>query len=211
MESKAIFLDRDGVINELVYHQEQEVLDSPFTINQFRLISGVPEAIELIHEAGYLAIVISNQPGIAKGHMSLKTFDNIKHKMRIELEKAGVCLDGEYYCLHHPEAKIKQYRVKCDCRKPHPGLFFKANEEMNIDLNQSWMVGDNLSDIQAGKSAGCRTILLGKMKCEICRLIEDRQIAPDHISPNLLEATRYLANYPFVSSGSSINKMKNLT
>jgi D-glycero-D-manno-heptose 1,7-bisphosphate phosphatase len=187
---RAVFLDRDGVINELVYHQEQEVIDSPFTVNQFKLLPGVPEAIKLIHQAGYLAVLISNQPGLAKEHMTQETFSKIKHKMKTELSKFGEDLDAEYYCLHHPDAIVKQYKVKCDCRKPRPGLILKAAQEMDIDLQQSWMVGDNLSDIQAGKSAGCKTILLGKMKCELCHLMENRKIIPDQISDNLPEAVR---------------------
>jgi D,D-heptose 1,7-bisphosphate phosphatase len=192
MKHKAIFLDRDGVINELVYHQEQEVIDSPFTVSQFRLLPGVPEAIKMIHQAGYLAVLVSNQPGIAKGHMSNETFKKIQQKMKDELYKGGACLDAEYYCLHHPEAAIEQFRIICNCRKPQPGLLLKAAQELDIDLQQSWLIGDNLSDIQAGKSAGCRTILLGKMKCEVCHLMDERQARPDHLRAALLESVRLI-------------------
>jgi D-glycero-D-manno-heptose 1,7-bisphosphate phosphatase len=187
---RAVFLDRDGVINELVYHQEQEVIDSPFTVNQFKLLPGVPEAIKLIHQAGYLAVLVSNQPGIAKEHMTQETFSKIKHQMKTELSTFGAGLDAEYYCLHHPDAVVKQYKVKCDCRKPQSGLILKAAQEMDIDLQQSWLIGDNLSDIQAGKSGGCKTILLGKMKCEICHLMDEKNARPDKICDNLLEAIR---------------------
>ena len=187
-KNRAVFLDRDGVINELVYHQEQEVIDSPFTVNQFKLMPGVPEAIKLIQQAGYLAVLVSNQPGIAKGHMTPATFEAIKNRMRVELEKSATVLDAEYYCLHHPEAVVVQYKVKCDCRKPKPGLLLLASREMDIDLGRSWLIGDNLSDIEAGKSAGCKAILLGTMKCELCSLIEQRKEKPDAIVNSLIEA-----------------------
>ena len=188
--NRAVFLDRDGVINELVYHQEQEVIDSPFTPRQFKLIPGVIESLKILRQNGYLTILISNQPGIAKGHMTAKNFELIKQKMNSELSKGGAALDGEYYCLHHPEAVVEKYRMQCDCRKPLPGLLFKAAREKGIDLKESWLIGDNLSDIQAGKAAGCRTILIGTMKCELCRLMSEKNVFLDKISGNLAEAVR---------------------
>jgi len=187
---RAVFLDRDGVINELVYHQEQEVIDSPFTPGQFKFIPGVAEALKALHRANYLNILISNQPGIAKGHMTERNFELIRQKMNSELRANEAELDGEYYCLHHPEAVVEKYRVLCDCHKPLPGLLFKAARENDIDLKQSWMVGDNLSDIQAGKTAGCRTILIGAMKCELCRLMGEKNIFPDKIAGNIGDAVR---------------------
>ena len=192
MTKKAVFLDRDGVINELIYHQEQEVIDSPFTVGQFKLLPGVAKAINSLRKAGYLVLLISNQPGMAKGQMTAETFEKIRKKMVTELGKAGAVLDGEYYCFHHPEAIVKQYKVKCDCRKPAPGLLLKAAQDMNIDLGQSWMIGDNLSDVQAGKDAGCRTVLLGKMKCEVCRLMDEKNARPYNISSDLAEAAQYI-------------------
>lgn len=188
--NRAIFLDRDGVINELVYHQEQEVIDSPFTPRQFKLIHDVADALKTLHYAGYLTVLVSNQPGIAKGHMTVKNFELIKHKMNSELNNDGAALDGEYYCLHHPDAVIEKYRMQCDCRKPLPGLLFKAAMEKDIDLKQSWLIGDNLSDIQAGIAAGCRTILIGTMKCELCHLMSEQNIFPDKIFGNIGDAVR---------------------
>ena len=134
--NRAVFLDRDGVINELVYHQEQEVIDSPFTPGQFKLIPGVTEALKTLHDNGYLTILVSNQPGIAKGHMTTKNFELIRQRMHSELIGDGTELDGEYYCLHHPDAVVEKYRMQCDCRKPLPGLLFKAAREKNIDLKR---------------------------------------------------------------------------
>ena len=192
---KAVFLDRDGVINELIYHREQGIIDSPFTVNQLRIIDGVPEALKLIHEAGYKAIIISNQPGIAKNHMSCQKFDAIRKQLNDELEKAGSFIDAEFYCLHHPQATVTDLKVICDCRKPKPGLINKAANELEIDLKASWMVGDGLTDIQAGKSAGCRTILIGKEKCELCHRMEQENAKPDAVCENLLQAAIFIKNY----------------
>ena len=189
---KAIFLDRDGVINELIYYQEQGIIDSPFTVEQFRLLPGVSEAIRKLHEMDYKVVLVSNQPGVAKGHMSEQTFDKIKQKMKEELAKEGAFLDGEYYCLHHPEAKVERLAVNCECRKPKPGLLLIAAKEMGIDLSQSWMIGDGLTDVKAGKGAGTRTILLGRMKCELCQLMDEQDAKPDSMCSNLLEVTKMI-------------------
>jgi len=189
---KTVFLDRDGVINELIYHQEPGIIDSPFTVEQFKLLPGVGEAIKELYRSDYRVVLVSNQPGIAKGHMSEETFAEIRNKMKEELAKGGAFLDGEYYCLHHPEAGVGRLKVNCECRKPKPGLLLQAAGDMGIDLSQSWMVGDNLTDIEAGKEAGCRTILLGRMKCEVCHQMDEHDTRPDAITLNLKEAVHFI-------------------
>ena len=189
---KSVFLDRDGVISELVYSPEQGIIDSPFTAEQFRLLPGVGEAIKKLRAIGYRVILVSNQPGIAKGNLSEETFEEIRKKMEEELAKEGAFLDGEYYCFHHPEAKVERLKTKYECRKPKPGLLLQAAQDLDIDLSQSWMIGDGLTDVKAGKEAGCRTILLGKMKCELCHLMDEEDARPDAICSNLLETTRIL-------------------
>ena len=184
---KAVFLDRDGTINEIVYYQDLGIVDSPFTVEQFKLLPGVSEAIKILNQSGFKVILASNQPGIAKGHFSEDTFEKIKEKMKTELAKHGARLDGEYYCLHHPEAKNEEYKKNCECRKPKPGLLLKAAKELNIDLPNSWMVGDGLTDIEAGKRAGCKTILIGRMKCELCRLMDEKN-TPIHVVQDLYSA-----------------------
>jgi D-glycero-D-manno-heptose 1,7-bisphosphate phosphatase len=185
---KGVFLDRDGVVNELVYYQEHSVVDSPFTAQQFKLLPGVAQAINRFHEMGLTVIIVSNQPGIAKGYLTEEAFAEISEKMRAELAREGAFLDGEYYCFHHPDAKVERLRANCSCRKPEPGLLLQAAKEMDIDLSNSWMIGDGLTDIRAGKAAGCKTILLGRMKCELCRLMDDTDAHPDLIASNLPEA-----------------------
>ena len=189
---KAVFIDRDGVINELIYYPEQGIIDSPFTVEQFRLLPGVGEAIKKFHEMDYKVVLVSNQPGIAKGNLSEETFGEIRSKMKQELAKDGAFLDGEYYCFHHPEAKVERLKANCECRKPKPGLLLQAAKDMDIDLSQSWMIGDGLTDVKAGRSAGTRTILLGRIKCEACRLMDEEGARPDAIASNLGEANEYI-------------------
>ena len=186
--TKAVFLDRDGTINEIVYYQDLGIVDSPFTAEQFKLLPQVGEAIRILNQSEFKVILVSNQPGIAKGHFSMETFEEIREKMRTELAKYAAFLDAEYYCLHHPEAKIEEYKKNCECRKPKPGLLLKAAAEFDIDLGESWMVGDGLTDIEAGKRAGCKTILIGNMKCDLCRLMDEKNIRPDYIVKNLYMA-----------------------
>ena len=191
-KTRAVFVDRDGVINELVYFPDHGIIDTPFTVEQLKLMPGASLAIKKLHSAGYQVVIISNQPGIAKGHLSQATFDKIREKMHAELAKDGATVDDEYYCFHHPEAIIPRFRTSCDCRKPKPGMLLKAAHEMGIDLSLSWFIGDNLSDIKAGKNAGCRTILIGKMKCELCDLMDKEGIKPDFIHTSLLEAAQFI-------------------
>ncbi len=187
-------MDRDGVINEIIYHQEMGIIDSPFTVEQFCLLPQVAEAIRLINRMGFKAVVISNQPGIAKGHFSRETLASVDAKMKDELAAGGAFLDAIYYCPHHPQASNKNYRKECDCRKPKPGLILQAARDGDIDLANSFMIGDGLTDIQAGHSAGCKAILLGRLKCDLCRVMQDMEVNPDLIVPNLLEAIERIQN-----------------
>jgi D-glycero-D-manno-heptose 1,7-bisphosphate phosphatase len=191
---KAIFLDRDGVINELVYHREQGIIDSPFTVKQYRLLPHAAEAVKKLREMGYRLVLVSNQPGIAKGHLTREVFERIKKKMENELARGDAYLDAQYYCFHHPEAVVEEMRVACDCRKPGPGLLLRAAREMGLDLAHSWTVGDGLTDIQAGKSAGTRTILIGKMKCELCHRCNEENARPEAVCADLLEAVKTIAS-----------------
>jgi D-glycero-D-manno-heptose 1,7-bisphosphate phosphatase len=157
-KQKAIFLDRDGTINEYVGFLNN--------IDQFILLDGVTEAIKKINIAGYLAIVVTNQPVIARGEISIEELDEIHNKMETLLGKEGAYLDAIYYCPHHPHRGYKgerpEFKIACDCRKPKPGMLLKAAEDYNIDLKHSWIVGDGENDIKAGKAAGCKTALIGK-------------------------------------------------
>ena len=140
---KVVFVDRDGVINEMVYFKEHGFVDSPFTESQFKIINGVTEAIKLFHSMGFKVIIISNQPGIAKKHFTLETFELMKNKLHLYLKKNKTFIDDEFYCLHHPDAKLKKYKKICDCRKPRTGLIKSAVKKYNIDLKNLELLRDS--------------------------------------------------------------------
>jgi len=189
MKQKAIFLDRDGVINEMVYHQEFGFVDSPANPDEFKLLPKVGEALKALKDQGFLLILISNQPGIAKKKYTPKLHKEINDKMERELAKGGVKLDGIYYCLHHPNAKDPVYRKICDCRKPKPDLVRKAVNDFGIELKNSWFIGDGVDDILTGNAVGVKTILLAKEKPDILNLLDKKSAHPDFFALDLMEAT----------------------
>lgn len=155
----AIFLDRDGVLIK--------DMDKNPIVENFELLNNVPEAIKKINQSGYLAIVVTNQPMIAKGFVTFEQVDDVHKLLETELGKDGAYLDDIYFCPHHPEkgfaGEIPELKVDCNCRKPKPGMLLKAAQDYHIDLSQSWMIGDRESDIKAGKAAGCKTVLIGTL------------------------------------------------
>ncbi len=155
-KQKAIFLDRDGTLNKYVGFLRN--------IDDFELIKGVPEAIKMINQSGYLAIVVTNQPVIARGEVSWDELNEIHRKMETLLGKEGAYIDGIYICPHHPdkgfEGERPEYKIDCDCRKPKPGLLLQAAKDFNIDLSQSVMIGDSENDVKAGVNAGCKQSIM---------------------------------------------------
>ena len=153
---KAIFLDRDGTINKEVGFLK--------SIDEFELIPGAAEAIKKINNSGYLAVVVTNQPVIARGEVTREGLRDIHYYMETLLGEQGAYLDDIYYCPHHPhkgfEGEVTELKIECDCRKPKPGMLLKAAEEHNIDLKHSWIIGDDHKDIEAGENAGCRTVFI---------------------------------------------------
>lgn len=190
--NKAVFLDRDGVINEMVYHKEFGILDSPANPDEFKLMPEAGESVARLNRAGFKVIVVSNQPGIAKGKYTLKILKEINKKMIRELKNFGAKLDGIYYCLHHPQAKKKKYKIICNCRKPKPELVFKAAREFEVDLPSSYMIGDGIIDIEAGRASGVKTILLANPKLDLMSFLKEKDVNPDHILRNLPEAVQFI-------------------
>jgi len=186
----AVFLDRDGVINEIIFHQELGVLESPFTPAQFHLKTGVAEAIRRIHRLGLKAVVVSNQPGIAMRHLTKRALEAITQKMQEGLRRRKARLDGIYYCPHHPLKGKGKLRRRCACRKPKPGLLFQAARDLDIDLRRSYLIGDSITDIEAGLRAGCLTFLLAHLKCDLCNLMAQRNIRPHYLVKNLANALK---------------------
>lgn len=153
---KAIFLDRDGTINRYKGFLRD--------IKEFELLDGAADAIRKINESGFLAILITNQPVIARGEVTSGQLLDIHNKMETLLGNAGAYLDGIYICPHHPHkgypGEVPELKIDCECRKPKPGMLLKASEDFNIDLTESWMIGDSEADIMAGTAAGCKTALI---------------------------------------------------
>lgn len=149
---RAIFLDRDGTINKYV-----GFLTAP---EQFELIEGAAEAVRLINKSGYLAIVVTNQPVIARGDCTFEELQKIHDKMETELGREGAFVDALYFCPHHPDkgfaGERPEYKRDCDCRKPQAGLFIQADRDFNIDFARSYMIGDGDRDVEAGRAAGCK-------------------------------------------------------
>lgn len=163
-KQKAIFLDRDGTINKYVGFLRK--------IDDFELIPSISDAIKKINSSGYLAIVVTNQPVIARGEVTWDEMEEIHNKMETELGDQGAYLDAIYFCPHHPhqgyKGEVAELKIDCYCRKPNPGMLIKAAKEFNIDLSASWMVGDSESDVNAGLAAGCKTALInGEWSCGI--------------------------------------------
>lgn len=156
-KQKAVFLDRDGTLNQYVGFLRDA--------DELELLPGTGKAVKKINDVGYLALVVTNQPVIARGEITLEDLELIHNKLETMLGMEGAYLDKIYFCPHHPDRGYQgeriEYKIPCDCRKPNPGLLLKAAEEFHIDLSESWMVGDSESDVMAGKAAGCKTALIG--------------------------------------------------
>lgn len=176
-KQKAIFLDRDGTINQYAGFLRK--------IEDFELLPGVAEAVKSINESDYLAIVVTNQPVIARGEVTWEQLKEIHNKMETLLGQKGAWLDAIYCCPHHPQkgfrGEIPELKRDCDCRKPKPGMLLRAAEEYHLDLSQSWMIGDQENDVKAGKAAGCRTALIGT-----------EEYGQDITSPTLLDAVKQI-------------------
>lgn len=166
-KQKAVFLDRDGTINKYVgFLREAEEME---------LLPGVAKAIRLINESGYLAIVVTNQPVIARGEVTYEGLEEIHDKMETLLGIEGAYIDRIYFCPHHPhkgyKGEISELKIDCECRKPKAGMLLKAAEDLNIDLSKSWMIGDSVADIQAGEKAGCKSIKI--KEGELLKIIKE--------------------------------------
>jgi D,D-heptose 1,7-bisphosphate phosphatase len=149
---KAVFLDKDGTL----------IFDLPYNVDPARiqLMPGTLEALGTLAAAGYRLLIITNQSGVARGYFTEQDLEGVRDHLAGVLADVGLSLDGFYYCPHLPEAPLETYAVDCDCRKPKAGLLRRAAIEQNINLARSWFVGDILNDVAAGRSVGCRTILL---------------------------------------------------
>ena len=180
--NKACFYDRDGIINEMIFDQENGTVITPLNQNQITLVPGISQLLQTTKKLGFLNVLISNQTNIGLGRIDLKMHEIITQTINEKLKQENAFLDKEYFCFHHPFAKLEEYRQECDCRKPKTGLFIQAQKELDIDLKQSWMIGDGVFDIIAGHNAGCKTILVTNVnETGYLKIIEEKlgNIKPD--------------------------------
>jgi D-glycero-D-manno-heptose 1,7-bisphosphate phosphatase len=189
---RAVFLDRDGVINQMVYNPEFGTVDSPANPDEFILLPRAAEAVAQLSQLDVRVIVVSNQPGIAKGRFNYALLEDMTERMLDLIQSAGGRIDSVFYCLHHPDALLPLYRVRCDCRKPSPGLLFRAAEEFDLDLSRSFMIGDGVTDVLAGRAAGATTLFISAPKCYICDELAKQDIMPDYVVPDLMAAVQVI-------------------
>ncbi|CAK8717753.1 MAG: D-alpha,beta-D-heptose 1,7-bisphosphate phosphatase [Candidatus Electronema aureum] len=181
-KKSAVFLDRDGTINE-----QRGYINH---LSRFVLLPGVPQAIRRLNDHSISAVVVTNQSGLARGYFPSALLDAVHVEMKRLLAEEGAHLDGIYVCPHHPEAKIEQYRQACRCRKPQPGLIEEAAINLNLDLSRSFIVGDRWSDLECGIRAGVRPVLVltGYGRGELEYIGPQKKIQPVVIAHDLSEA-----------------------
>jgi D-glycero-D-manno-heptose 1,7-bisphosphate phosphatase len=186
--NRAVFIDRDGTISEEVGYINH--------VSRFRLFPYSAAALKQLHDNGYLAIVITNQAGVARGYFSEEMVQAIHQQMTMDLEISGARLDAIYYCAHHPTVGEPPYQLDCDCRKPKPGLLLRAARDYNIDLANSWMVGDRYSDIELAANAGVKSalVLSGYGRGEWEHQLDNWTIQPDLVAEDLLAAVNQIGN-----------------
>mgnify|MGYP005820707429 CR=1 FL=1 len=158
--NKAVFMDRDGVINELVYTDTIAPIRAPFTIEEFKFKSNIFSFLKGASNAGYKLFLVSNQPDYAKGYCRMEDLLNVHIHLHKELILQNIFFTEYYYCYHHPNGIIKNYSYKCICRKPSPANVLKAINKYKINPSQSFFIGDRVTDIQCGNNAGLRTIFM---------------------------------------------------
>ena len=188
---KAVFIDRDGTLNRMVYNETHGLMDSPMRLEQIQMIPGAGAFLAELNRTGWFVCVVTNQPGLAKGTLTLPRLDEINRTLAAQLATEGGHWDDLAACPHHPTGSgaPNEFVHDCSCRKPRPGLILDAAKIHGIDLAASWMIGDGLNDIQAGRAAGCRTLLVTRLKIEqVEQFFQLDNCRPDAIVPQLHDA-----------------------
>jgi D-glycero-D-manno-heptose 1,7-bisphosphate phosphatase len=191
--ARAIFLDRDGVLNYNVLNPQTGAVEAPLRPADFRLIPGVLESLSVLQDSRFLLFLVSNQPNCAIGKATLSAHEAVHRKLETALDKARITFADFNYCLHHPRAVVPSLLGPCKCRKPSPYFLLKARDEYAIDLSQSWMIGDRGTDVQCGRAAGVRTIRIVDNVEPRARELADG--TPDFEATNLVSAVRIVRVY----------------
>lgn len=186
MKKMAVFLDRDGTINEQMGYINH--------LSRFHLLPGVARAIRLLNDQAIPVFVVTNQSGLARGYFPEDLLIKVHEAMAERLRAEGASLDGVYVCPHHPEAKEERYRVDCPCRKPRPGLFLQAATDHNLDLTRSYVVGDRWSDLKAAAACGAKGVLVltGYGRGDYEFIGPQQNLQPNHVADDLLAAVQWI-------------------
>ncbi len=191
MSSRAVFLDRDGVINRNVFYDDTGEWESPRTVADFALINGVLPALHSLQQAGFLLFVVSNQPSFAKGKTTMGDLRAIHIRMENLLRASGIRFAGVFYCYHHPQGVVPSLAVHCACRKPSPHFLFEAARNYDLELSKSWMIGDRDTDIECGQAAGVQTIRIETDQSSV----RSGQAYPMYRAAALLDATAVILGH----------------
>lgn len=189
--SQAVFLDRDGVINELIYNGATGEYESPHVPEDLIIFPYVISCLERLKEDGYLLFLISNQPSYAKGKTTLENIKKIEARLSQFMVQAGIFFTEYYYCYHHPQGIVPEYTCVCQCRKPGNYFLLQAEKNYGLDLKQSWLIGDQDSDIFCGQASGMKTVLLNQPLSQSKR----GKSRPDYYAADLVEATEWIHSY----------------
>lgn len=187
--TRAVFLDRDGVVNDLVYYPSHREWESPRTLDDLKVRPEAGAQIRLLNESGWLVFLITNQPSYAKGKCSLEELQQVHARVLETLRKEGAEVTESYVCYHHPQAVVPQFGA-CECRKPSPFFIRQAAAKYGIDLASAWMAGDQETDIQTGRAAGCRTALIKYEQS----MNKRGSVTPDLICDDLADFVRKITN-----------------
>lgn len=183
---RTVFVDRDGCLNV----EDSYIRD----INQFRLYPDTLSSLKALNDAGFVIVVLTNQSGVARGYMTEKLVNDVHELLLKMTSEAGVVIDKIEYCPHHPEGVVEEYSIKCDCRKPAPGMALRAAEELGIDTKQSYMIGDKICDMELGVAIGAKTVLVrtGFGKREAGKIERGEAVKPDYIADGIGPAVKWI-------------------
>ena len=186
MIKPAVFVDRDGTINEQMGYINH--------VSRFKIIPGVPQAIRMLNRQGFLVLVVSNQSGVARGYYPMDLVETIHHLMVTRIKEKKAVIDGVFFCPHHPAGSVPEFSRECECRKPKTGLIEQACKSFDIDLTRSFVVGDTCTDIELAHRAGLKGVLVktGYGLGEIEYILPRKTAKPSHIAEDLLDAVRWI-------------------
>ena len=188
MKKPAVFIDRDGTINEQLGYINH--------LSRFVILPGVSEAVRLLNKNDWWAIIVSNQGGVARGYYPIELVEEIHAFLKSSLKEQRATIDGIFFCPHHPAGILPEYSSECDCRKPETGLIDRAREVFDIDMSSSYVVGDRHVDIELASRLNLKGVLVktGYGLGEIEYIIPEKRLKPHHVAEDLLDAVKWILN-----------------